>query len=139
MPTTDPRKPVRVVYAYAAKGGRGRLLARLSQGALELERLEVPFSFRSRPEGEGREASYAAVTALARRLGAMGLRRVELLGPDAKLAEDVVTRRRLPDGLNVPYITLGCVMNRFLEGRIGLADPAALLALRGEARYRRSA
>ncbi|TAM75851.1 hypothetical protein EPN44_07180 [bacterium] len=137
MPTADPRKIVRVVYAYSAKGGRGRLVARLSQGPLELEHLELGFVYH--PAAEGRVATYTATTVLARRLAAMGLRRVELLGPDGELAEDIVTRRRLPTALTVPYITLGCALNRFVEGRIGAAEPAALLALRGMAGYRRSA
>ncbi|HVA38492.1 MAG TPA: hypothetical protein VNJ51_12860 [Candidatus Dormibacteraeota bacterium] len=139
MPTADPRKLVRATYTYTARAGRGRVLARLCQGPLELERLEFSFGYRTRPNAEGREASYAAATALADRLAAKGLRRVELLGPDGALAEDLVTRRRLPGSLTVPYIALGCALNRFLEGRVGVADAGALLAVCGAARYPRSA
>lgn len=139
MPTADPRKIVRAIYTYSAKAGRGRLVARLSQGPLELERLAFGFTYRFHPAVEGRMAAYAAATALACQLASMGLRRVELLGPDGELAEDIVTHRRLPSALTVPYITLGCALNRFREGRIGAAEPAALLALRGTAGYRRSA
>jgi|GEM_PF-5924290 len=139
MPTADPRKLVRVIYSYTAKDGRGRLNARLSQGPLELGRLDLGFTYQAQPEIHGREASYAAATALARRLADMGLRRVELLGPDGELAEDVVTRRRLPAALTVPYITLGCAMNRFLESRIGVAEPAASLLVGAPRSYRRSA
>ena len=139
MPTADPRRLVRAIYTYSAKSGRGRLMARLSQGPLELERLELGFTYRSRPGVEERAASYAATTVLARRLAAMGLRRVELLGPDGELAEDVATRRRLPTVLTVPYVTLGCALNRFVEGRVGSAEPAALLTLRNTRGYPRSA
>ncbi|TAM57936.1 hypothetical protein EPN52_12040 [bacterium] len=139
MPTADPRNVVRATYTYSTGNGRGTLVARLSQGPLELERLRVGFSYRPGSDLDGRIAAYAAATALALRLADKGLRRVELLGPERELAEDVVTRRRLPSSLVVPYITLGCALNRFAEARVGAAEPAALLALRGTAGYRRSA
>jgi hypothetical protein len=61
----------------------------------------------------GREIGYAALTAVATMLAQRGVSSVTFSVPDAELVQDLTQRRDVPPPLVIPYVRLGCALNRF--------------------------
>lgn len=85
-------------------------------------------SFRVRRSGglEGREIGYAAVAAVAGALREWGARRVRFLLDDARLVDDVVAHRDVPDAIVLPYVRLRCALNQFDDFRLQVAADSDL-------------
>jgi hypothetical protein len=104
---------LQVQLGYAADDlGNGIAYARLSARAGE--RL-VRVAFRvKRCEGlSGREIAYAALEAVAAMLRERGISAARFYIADAELLADVMQRRKVAPPLVLPYVRLGCVLNRF--------------------------
>jgi hypothetical protein len=61
----------------------------------------------------GREVGYAALTSVATMLAERGINAVAFHVPDGELALDLAQRRDVPAPLVIPYVRLGCALNRF--------------------------
>ena len=119
---------VHAQLGYAADGlGNGITYARLTTRAGE--RL-VRVAFRARRfEGlAGREVAYAALTAVAALLRDRGIDRVQFAVPDAELVADRANNRDVPPPLVIPYVNLGCVLNRFASFELTGGDDPDLTA-----------
>ena len=78
------------------------------------ERLvRAPFRVRRFAGLGDREIGYAAVTAVASLLADRGIADAEIHISDADLVADRSERRPLPPPLVLPYVRLGCALNRF--------------------------
>ena len=104
-----------VTLGFAADAqGQGVAYARLrAKGRERLER--VPFAVRRYPALLDREIAYGAATAVAKRLGDMGVKRVRLRVGDERLVSDLREHPDLPLPLSIEYVRLGCALNRFAE------------------------
>ena len=115
---------VQVQLGYAAdRHGIGVVYARLTSSVGE--RL-VRAAFRAqRYSGlDDREVSYAALTAIATLLREHKIDRVAFLVPDAALVADRERHRDLPPPLVLPYVRLGCALNRLKKFTLAFhADP----------------
>ena len=115
---------VQVQLGYAAdRQGAGVAYARLSTRTGE--RL-VRAAFRAqRFTGlEDREVSYAAIAAIATLLREHKMDRITFLVPDQRLIDDREKHRDLPPPLVLPYVRLGCALNRLKECELRFgADP----------------
>jgi hypothetical protein len=115
---------VQAQIGYAAdRRGSGVAYARLTSRTGE--RL-VRVAFRvQRLAGLGdREVPYSAVAAIADVLRDRGLDRVCFSVPDADLVTDVNEHRDVPVPIELPYVRLGCALNRFKEFSLCVgADP----------------
>jgi hypothetical protein len=113
---------VQAQLGYAAdRSGNGVAYARLTTRAGE--RL-VRVAFRvQRFEGlAGREIAYAALTAIAALLRARGLDRVSFGIGDPDLVADCSERRNVAPALVLPYVRLGCALNRFAGYELHVSD-----------------
>lgn len=108
---------VQVQLGYAAdEVGNGVAYARLSSRTGErLVRAAFRVPLRQAQDGSvaGRLVSYAAVTAIAAMLSERGVERATFLVPDAHLVADRNDHRDVPPPIVLPYVRLGCVLNRF--------------------------
>ena len=115
---------VQVQLGYAAdRHGAGVVYARLTSRTGE--RL-VRAAFRSkRFTGlDDREVSYAALAAVASMLHKHKFDRVAFLVPDAALVADRELHREVPPPLVLPYVRLGCELNKLKTCTIGVnSDP----------------
>lgn len=84
--------------------------------------LRVPFHVERYPALRGREVGYAALTAVSKALRERGVRRLRLGVSDADLVADVTQHRSVPPPLVLPYVRLGCTLNRFDEHHVNLAS-----------------
>ncbi|HET9029395.1 MAG TPA: hypothetical protein VFN49_04395 [Candidatus Aquilonibacter sp.] len=109
---------VQVQIGYAADGvGNGVAYARLSSRTGE--RL-VRAAFRVPTLRDGQEVgirarltSYAALTALAAMLADRRIDQIAFLVPDEQLVADHNDHRDVPRPIVLPYVRLGCSLNRF--------------------------
>lgn len=101
---------VGVAYTSVRRGGQGAVL------------LRVPFRVERYPALREREVSYAALTAVSKVLRQRGVRRVRLGVSDPELVADVTQRRSVPPPLMLPYVRLGCTLNRFDEHHLVVAS-----------------
>lgn len=97
--------------AYAATGTRGVL--------------RLPFTVRRLPALRGREVAYAAATAVAEALRRRGCERALFRIDDPWLSCDLRDRPALPRALTMPYVRLGCALNRFAAYRVEPGNAAA--------------
>ena len=108
---------VQVQLGYAAdEVGNGVAYARLSSRTGErLVRAAFRAPLRQAHDAgvAGRLVSYAAVTAIAMMLSERGVQRATFLVPDAHLVADRNDHRDVPSPIVLPYVRLGCVLNRF--------------------------
>lgn len=115
---------VQVQLGYSAdRNGAGVVYARLS--ARTGERL-VRAAFRAqRFDALGdREVSYAAIAAIATVLREHKIDRVSFFVPDPRVIEDREQHRELPPPLVLPYVRLGCALNRLKQCELHFgADP----------------
>jgi hypothetical protein len=104
---------VQAQLGYAADAlGEGVAYARLTTRAGE-RLVRVAFRVQRYAALEDREIGYAALTAVARMLRERGIERVAFTLADAALVTDCSRRRGLPPPLVLPYVHLGCALNRF--------------------------
>lgn len=118
------KSPLELSVAFACdERGFGVAYAR---GVASQRSLRV--TFRSRYGAQSRAAAYAALEAIAHELRRRHVDRVRLLTNDAELVADLAERRSLPTLLVMPYIRLGCELNRFAEAQIALGESGDLQA-----------
>ncbi len=109
---------LRVTIGFAASD-RGEGVAYASLGARGAgSPVRVGFRCRVQPALLGRDVAYAALTAVADELQARGIERVILTLDDDRLPAELAERRSLPSALVVPYVKLGCALNRFRDAKV---------------------
>jgi hypothetical protein len=104
---------VQAQLGYAADDlGNGIAYVRLTTPAGE-RLVRVAFRAKRFDGLAGREIGYAALTAVAALLAERKIERIRLRVPDAELVADCTSRRDVPPPLVIPYVGLGCALNRF--------------------------
>ncbi len=113
--------PIEASIAYAAdRRGEGVAYARLrSDSGSRLMR--IPFRAQRFAGLASREISYAALSAVAAALLERGFSRTRFALADEALVRDINERRDVPPPLVLPYVRLGCSLNRFEEYAVTLA------------------
>jgi len=110
----ESKRPAPVTIGFAA-GRHGHGVAYVKFGERADALMRVPFSVSRLPALDGREISYAALTAALRVLLERGTSRLEIAMDDALLVEELQRRRDVPRALTLPYIQLGCLLNRLQD------------------------
>src|SRR5271166_1135937 len=106
---------VQAQIGYAADElGRGIAYTRLTSRTGE-RLVRVAFRVQRFTGLDGREVGYAAVCAVATLLHDHGLDKVRFLIPDNQLITDITERRDVPPPMVLPYVRLGCALNRLKE------------------------
>ncbi len=124
---------VQVQLGYAADGvGNGVAYARLSSRTgerLVRAAFRVPLALRQAQDDSvwDRRVSYAAVAAIATLLSDRGIDRVSFLVPDANLVSDRNEHRDVPPPIVLPYVRLGCALNRFKSYALAFGDDPDLV------------
>lgn len=109
-------QPIIEATIGAAADPAGNGLAYVSvQTRASRKLLRVPFSVRRYAALDDREVAYAATAAAAERLRELGCTRVALGVDDLRLVDDLRERRDVPMPLSIPYVKLGCALNKFSE------------------------
>lgn len=98
----------------ADEAGFGIAYVSLASGS-NRKALRVPFTVRRYPALLEREVGYAALTAVADKVAALGCKRVKFHIPDDRVVADLQERRDVPAPLAIEYVRLGCALNRFNE------------------------
>lgn len=118
---THHEPPIEATIAYAAdRRGEGVAYARLGSGAGN-RLLRIPFRAQRFAGLDAREVSYAALGAVASALLERGFSRTRFALSDEALIRDVNEHRDVPPPLVLPYVRLGCALNRFEEYALTLA------------------
>jgi len=129
----DHEPPIEATIAYAAdRRGEGVAYARLRSGSGH-RLMRIPFRVQRYAGLEAREISYAALGAVATALLERGFSRTRFALADEALVRDVNERRDVPPPLVLPYVRLGCSLNRFAEYAVTLAGEDDDLANRARA------
>jgi hypothetical protein len=98
-----------------------------------VQRITVPF--RPQPALLGRDGAYAVLLAVAAELRKQGVRdTVQFEIADEALVRDLADRRPVPAPLAMPYVLLGCALNRFKSASVRLGDAPACRDLTARAR-----
>ena len=106
---------IEATVGFAAdERGFGIAYATLASGKKE-KTVRIPFKVRRYPALLDREVGYAAMTAVADHIVAMGCRRVKFHVADDRVVDDFCERRDVPMPLAIEYVRLGCALNRFAE------------------------
>jgi hypothetical protein len=106
---------VQAQIGYAAdQRGNGIAYARLTSRTGE-RLVRVAFRVQRLPGLDEREVGYAAVAALASMLGERGIEQVCFHVPDEQLVADISNHRDVPPPIVLPYVRLGCALNRMKE------------------------
>ncbi len=106
---------VQAQIGYAADHvGNGIAYARLTSRTGE-RLVRVAFRVQRFAGLDAREVSYGAVAAVAAVLGDRGVDRVQFHVPDEQLVADVNQHRDVPPPIVLPYVRLGCALNRMKE------------------------
>lgn len=74
--------------------------------------MRAAFRITRYPGLDGREVAYGALTAVASMLAERGVDRVTFVLPDESLIADKREHRPLPPPIELPYVRLGCALNR---------------------------
>ena len=115
---------------YAAnRHGRGIAYARLTSSTSE-RLVRVPFRAQRFAGLDAREVGYAALTAVAELLHERGISVASFNVIDRQLIDDVTQRRDVPLPLVLPYVRLGCALNRFSSYTLGMSMNAEDLTQR---------
>jgi hypothetical protein len=77
------------------------------------------------PDSE-REVGYAALTAVAAMLAERKITKVHFRIGDAELVRDLSKHRDVPAPLVLPYVRLGCALNRFASFVLDAGEDADL-------------
>lgn len=110
---------IEATVAYAADpNGEGVAYTAVQTQARTPVLLRVPFRVKRLPALSDREVGYAAVAAVSDALHQRGIKRVRIGVDDPELLADVSQRRKLPAALTLPYVRLGCALNRFTEHQL---------------------
>jgi hypothetical protein len=109
---------------YAADSlGNGIAYARLTSRTGE-RLVRVAFRVQRFSGLDAREVGYGAVAAIATLLGERGIESVEFYIPDEQLVADVSEHRAVPPPIVLPYVRLGCALNRMKDYALCLgSDP----------------
>ncbi len=111
-PARQPTRTRHAAVGFAAAGpGPGVVYARMHDAAAQL--LRVAFRLQRYPGLEGREVGYAALAAVAHHLRERGAGRIIFEIDDTHLVRDLNEHREVPPALVLPYVRLGCELNRF--------------------------
>ena len=114
---------VEATVAYAADSrGVGVAYTSVRRGSNGAVLLRVPFRVERYPALREREVGYAALTAVSKALRERGIHRIRLGVSDPDLVADVTQRRSVPPPLMLPYVRLGCTLNRFEEHQLVVAS-----------------
>lgn len=118
---------------YAAdRNGRGIAYVRLGSAAGE-RLVRVPFRVQRFAGLDAREVGYAALTAVAALLQDRGLTDAAFHVSDEQFVGDVNEHRDVPLVLVIPYVRLGCALNRFASFRLACSPDAEDLVQRARA------
>ncbi len=101
-------------------------------GVERVSRITVPL--RMRPALAGRDGGYAALLAVARAVRAQNVRRVIFEIADEHLVNDLAEHGPVPAALAMPYVLLGCALNRFESVAVQIADDSACRDLTARAK-----
>jgi len=113
---------------YAADAlGEGVAYARLTTRTGE-RLVRVAFRVQRYPGLEDREVAYGALAAVAPVLRARGVERIAFTLADPALVADCTERRGVPAPLVLPYVRLGCALNRFRAFELHVGEDADLTA-----------
>lgn len=115
---------VQAQIGYAAdQHGHGIAYARLTSRTGE-RLVRVAFRVQRFPGLDEREVGYAAVSAIASLLGERGIEGVCFHVPDEQLVADISEHRDVPPAMVLPYVRLGCALNRMKKYALCLgSDP----------------
>jgi hypothetical protein len=95
--------------------------------------VRVPFRAQRFAGLDAREVGYAALTAIADMLHERGMSSATFHLSDAQLVEDVSQHRDVPLALVLPYVRLGCALNRFDSLKLETSSSAEDLTQRARA------
>ncbi|MDE2481966.1 MAG: hypothetical protein KGN02_07230 [bacterium] len=79
------------------------------------------------PGLDGREVAYGALTAVATMLAERGVERVTFVLPDESLLADRREHRPLPPPIELPYVRLGCALNRLKDAVLAPGEDRDLM------------
>jgi hypothetical protein len=126
---------VRATIGFAfGDNAQGVAFVRLQEPGGEAHVQRIAVSFEPRPALLGRDAAYAALLAVAAELRKQGLTAVDFEVDDERVVRDLAEHRTVPAALTVPYVLLGCALNRFRSASVKLAAPNACRDLTARAR-----
>lgn len=130
-------KPIDAAVGYAADdAGNGVAYVRIasqSGGERAARVMRVAFNAVRHAALQDREIGYAALTTICETLLRRGVDRVRFFVDDAQLVADLHERDEIPSALALPYVRLGCALNRFRRYEIA-ALPASDADLTARAR-----
>jgi hypothetical protein len=119
---------VQAQLGYAAdRLGNGVAYARLTTQAGE-RLVRVAFRVQRFDGLNGREVAYGALTAIATLLRERGVERVAFGLSDSALVADCNQHRDVASALVLPYVRLGCALNRFAAFELRISEDADLEA-----------
>lgn len=122
---------VQVQLGYAADGvGNGVAYARLSSRTGErLVRAAFRVPLRQAQDDAIRQrlVSYSALTAVATMLAERGVDRATFFVPDGNLVSDRNEHRDVPPPIVLPYVRLGCALNKFKSYTLAHGDDPDLI------------
>ena len=119
---------------YAADdAGNGVAYVRMSLKEGGPRVLRVAFRVQRQPALSGREAGYAALTAVCAAVRRRGLDLVRFAVDDTALIADLQKPDNVPPPLAMPYVRLGCALNQFRRYEIAVL-PASDADLTARAR-----
>jgi hypothetical protein len=127
-------RAVNASVGYAADdAGNGVAYVRMSLKEGGPRVLRVAFRVQRQPALSGREAGYAALTAVCAAVRRRCLDLVRFAVDDAALIADLQKPDNVPPPLAMPYVRLGCALNQFRRYEIA-ALPASDADLTARAR-----
>jgi hypothetical protein len=134
MPQTTRHRSADVAVGYAADPtGRGIAYAAIATGTGRSV-VKVPFGVHPLPALEGREQSYAALTAVATSLRSSGFTRVRIRLTDGRTVDDLCARTAVAPALAMAYVKARCILHGFAVARVERAEPVETHELETRAR-----
>jgi hypothetical protein len=134
MMQTNRYRSADVAVGYASDpAGQGIAYAAIATGTSRTV-VKVPFHAAPLAAHDGREAAFAAVTAVGNYLRGRGFSRVRLRLPDDAVVEDLNARTLVPPALAMPYVKTRCVLHGFTVARVERSEPVETNDLRARAR-----
>lgn len=130
--------PIDAQLGYAAdRDGRGiayvRLVPRRDEDTAGERLVRVPFRAQRFAGLDAREVGYAALTAVSELLHERGVTAATFYLSDGQLVTEVNEHRDVPLALVIPYVRLGCALNRFTSFRLDCSPDPEDLAQRARA------
>jgi hypothetical protein len=134
MTQTNRHRSADVAVGYASdRSGQGIAYAAIATGT---GRTVVKLPYHAAPLAalEGREAGYAAVSAVGAYLRGRGFTRVRVRLADDAVVEDLNARSLVPPALAMAYVKTRCVLHGFAVARVERAEPIETNELQNRAR-----